>query len=127
MVFMSVEVDELLEELVNRKAVWMEYCILPPPAGLLTKRKMVEPCDRDTIHDRKITNLFVVPDYYRYLDMALVRAKVKGPSRKPDKGDNPNEVIEVEDDEEGEEEEDEEEPEPEDEGEPEEDDEDDDV
>ncbi|GJJ74860.1 general transcription factor 3C polypeptide 1 [Entomortierella parvispora] len=124
MVFMSVELDELLEELVNRKAVWMEYCILPPPAGLFTKRRMVEPCDKDTIHDRKITNLFVVPDYYRYLDMALVRTKVKGPIRKADKSDDPNEVIEVEDDEE---EEEDEEPEPEDEGEPEEDEEDDDV
>ncbi|KAG0056031.1 RNA polymerase III transcription initiation factor complex subunit [Gryganskiella cystojenkinii] len=128
-VFMPVELDELFQELEKRKCLWAEYCILPPPASLFSKRKLVEVCDKYTIHERKITNLFVVPDYYRYLDMKLVRSKIQGPPRiqyrRADAGNS--EVIEVgEDEQEGEEElnqdeDEEEDEEPEDEGEPEED------
>ncbi|KAF8985083.1 hypothetical protein BGZ46_006045 [Entomortierella lignicola] len=70
--FMVVELDDLIAELEGRNAIEARYGILPPPAGLFSKRTMYIECDRYTIHERKVTNYFAQPAYYTYLDMSLV-------------------------------------------------------
>ncbi|KAF9956118.1 hypothetical protein BGZ72_003020 [Mortierella alpina] len=70
-VLLPAELDDLLDELERRKAVWPEYVIQPKTVSLFSKRGAFVACDRDTIDERKITNYFPQPAYYSFLDMDL--------------------------------------------------------
>ncbi|KAF9395034.1 hypothetical protein CPC16_009527 [Podila verticillata] len=74
-IILAVELDEILEELEKRKAVTHRSGINPKPATLFSKPGQFVECHRDTIHERKVTNYFPEPGYYKYLDMDLVHSK----------------------------------------------------
>ncbi|KAI8357553.1 hypothetical protein B0O80DRAFT_445201 [Mortierella sp. GBAus27b] len=71
-VFMSVDLDELTEELERRGALTAKHGILPAKPSLFSKRGVYMSCERDTIDERMVTNYFAEPAYYSYLDMSLV-------------------------------------------------------
>ncbi|KAI8606696.1 hypothetical protein EDD21DRAFT_360197 [Dissophora ornata] len=72
--FLPVEMDELIEELERRDAIEAQFGILPKATMLFAKRGVYRRCERDTIDERKVTNLFPRPAYYSYVDMSLVIA-----------------------------------------------------
>ncbi|ORZ28797.1 hypothetical protein BCR41DRAFT_344088 [Lobosporangium transversale] len=69
---LSVELDDLIEELERRGAIEARSGILPRQTTLFSRREEYKLCDKDTIDERKITNYFAVPAYYSFVDMSLV-------------------------------------------------------
>ncbi|KAG0345260.1 hypothetical protein BG004_003840 [Podila humilis] len=68
------ELDELLDELERRKAIRVSTGINPKPATLFSKPGQFLACERDRIHERKVTNYFPSLEYYKHLDMEKVTA-----------------------------------------------------
>ncbi|KAF9182500.1 RNA polymerase III transcription initiation factor complex subunit [Haplosporangium sp. Z 767] len=68
---LAVEIEDVIEELERRNALDIKYGILPKPASLFSKRGVFVHCDKDTIHERKVTNYFPQPAYYSFLNMEL--------------------------------------------------------